>query len=374
MPLNVLYLHHVARIGGAENSLYLLLRALDRARVRPLFAGPVDGPFPAALTGEGIPVFSVPFGPLKNVPQVIRSVMRLRRIIREQKVQLLHSNGPQTNVCAGLAGWLEGIPAVWHVRNLLYGSMRDIDRLCAGLATRIVCNSEAIRERFRGSSAWDKSVTILNAVDLGAFNPQASDESFRRQLGVPSDRVVVGMVGRIGLGKGHVHFIDAAIRLLRGGANVQFVIVGDAQIPEESARLEMLCRRVKDAQAEDRIRFLGFRQDMPQVMRGLDILVLASDAEPCGRVLFEAMASGRAIVATNSGGTPEIVRDGSEGLLVPPRDPDALAAAIRKVIEEPALRQRLGHAGAVRARQEFSVERHVTRILDVYEAAGSRHR
>jgi len=374
MPLNVLYLHHVARIGGAENSLQLLLRTLDRASVRPLFAGPAEGPFPAALAKEGIPVFAVPFGPLKNVPQVIRSVMRLRRIIREQKVELLHSNGPQTNVCAGLAGWLEGIPAVWHVRNLLYGSMYDIDRLCAGLAARIVCNSEAIRERFRGSSAWDKSVTILNAVDLDAFNPQASDESFRRQLGVPPDGVVVGMAGRIGLGKGHVHFIDAAIRLLRDGANAQFVIVGDAQIPEESTRLKLLRRQVNDAQVEDRIRFLGFRQDMPQVMRGLDILVLASDAEPCGRVLFEAMASGRAVVATNSGGTPEIVRDGSEGLLVPPRDPGALASAIRKLAEEPALRQRLGRAGANRARQEFSVARYVARILDVYETAGSGHR
>lgn len=374
MPLNVLYLHHVAWVGGAENSLHLLLHALDRASVRPLFAGPADGPFPAALTREGIPVFPVPFGPLKNVPQVIRSVMRLRRIIREQSIQLLHSNGPQTNVCSGLAGWLEGIPVVWHVRNLLYGSMRDIDRLCAGLATRIVCNSAAIRERFRGSSAWDKSVTILNAVDLEAFNPQVSDESFRRQLGVPPDGVVVGMVGRIGLGKGHVHFIDAAIRLLRGGTKAQFVIVGDAQIPEESARLELLHRQVKEAQVEDRIRFLGFRHDMPQVMRGLDILVLASDAEPCGRVLFEAMASGRAIVATDSGGTPEIVRDGSEGLLVPPRDPDALAAAIRKAVEEPAFRQRLGQAGAHRARQEFSVGRYVTRVMDVYEAARSCQR
>lgn len=374
MPLNVLYLHHVARIGGAENSLQLLLRALDRTRVRPLFAGPVDGPFPAALAKEAVPVFPVPFGPLKNVPRVIRSVLRLRRIIREQKVELLHSNGPQTNVCSGLAGRLEGIPVVWHVRNLLYGSMHDIDRLCAGLATRIVCNSAAIRERFRGSSAWDKSVTILNAVDLDAFASHDSDDSFRRELGVPPDGLVVGMVGRIGLGKGHVHFIDAAIRLLRGGTKALFVIVGDAQIPEEAARLERLRRQVAAAQAGDRIRFLGFRQDMPRVMRGLDMLVLASDAEPCGRVLFEAMASGRAIVATDSGGTPEIVRDGQEGLLVPPRDPGALASSIRKLAEEPALRLRLGEAGAKRARQEFSIGRYVARIMDVYETAGSRDR
>lgn len=374
MPLNVLYLHHVARIGGAENSLHLLLHALDRARVRPLFAGPVEGPFPAALAKEGIPLLSVPFGPLKNVPQVIRSVVRLRRIIREHNIQLLHSNGPQTNVCSGLAGWLEGIPAVWHMRNLLHGSMRDIDRLCAGLAARIVCNSASIRERFRGSSAWDKSVTILNAVDVGVFAPDASDGSFRRQLDVPPDRVVVGIVGRIGLGKGHVHFIDAAIRLLREGANAEFVIVGGAHNAEESARLAQLSRKVSETGTGARIRFLGFRDDIPRVMRGLDVLVLASDAEPCGRVLFEAMASGRAIVATNSGGTPEIVRDESEGLLVPPRDPGALAAAIRRLVEDPALRERFGGAGVVRARQEFSIARYVARIMDVYEAAESRHR
>jgi 2-deoxystreptamine N-acetyl-D-glucosaminyltransferase/2-deoxystreptamine glucosyltransferase len=108
---------------------------------------------------------------------------------------------------------------------------------------------------------------------------------------------------------------------------------------------------------------------MPHVMRGLDVLVLASDAEPCGRVLFEAMASGTAIVATDSGGTPEIVRDGLEGVLVPPRNAEALAAAIRGLAEDPALRGRLGRAGVARAQAEFTVEQHVARTLRVYEDA-----
>lgn len=371
MPIKVLYLHHVVRIGGAENSLRLLLRALNRAQVMPLFAGPSNGPFPEALAKEGVPVFPVPFGPLKNVPRLMECVVRLRRIVHEQKVELLHSNGPQTNVCAGLVGWLGGIPVVWHARNLLYGNMWDIDRICAGLATSIVCNSAAVRQRFRGSSAWDKSGTILNAVDTTEFNPQVPREPFRWELGIPHDVAVIGIVGRIDPGKGHTHFIEASIQLLRSGTTAQFVIVGDAVTPEEVACEERLRRLVKDARMEDRVRFLGFRQDMPRVMRGLDILVLASEVEACGRVLFEAMASGTAVVATNSGGTPEIIRDGREGFLVPLRDPDALAAGIQRLIQDPALRQRLGQAGVSRVQQEFSVERYVARIVDVYEAANS---
>src|SRR5207237_4980758 len=115
----------------------------------------------------------------------------------------------------------------------------------------------------------------------------------------------------------------------------------------------------KDAGRDDRIRFFGYRRDIPRVMRGLDVLVLASDAEPCGRVLFEAMASGTAIVATDSGGTPEIVRDGRECLLVPPRDPGALAHAIGALVADAGLRERLGAAGVARVAAEFTIERYV---------------
>jgi glycosyltransferase involved in cell wall biosynthesis len=107
-------------------------------------------------------------------------------------------------------------------------------------------------------------------------------------------------------------------------------------------------------------------------MRDLDVLVLASDAEPCGRVLFEAMASGTAVAATNTGGTPEIVRDGMEGILIPPRNPEALADAIGVLIDDPRLREELGRNGAARVLQEFAVDRYVARTLEVYEQAVSR--
>lgn len=369
MAIKVLYLHHVEQISGAENSLRLFFRHLDRNRVLPLFAGPAAGPFPDCLNQEGIPVFPVRFGPLRDLPGLARSARRVMKLIREHRIDLLHANGPRTNICAGLAGRLAGIPAVWHMRNLLYGNMWDVDRLFSGLASRIICNSEAIRERFRGSKAWAKCVTILNAVDSQEFSPEIPREPFRREQGIAPGETAVGMVGRIGLGKGHAHFVEAAIQLLHAGAKAQFLIVGDTLFPEDAWRTERLRQRVKEAGVGDRVRFTGFRRDVPLVLRGLDVLVLASDAEPCGRVLFEAMASGTAIVATNSGGTPEIVRNGFDGLLVPPGDPQALGHAIGRLIDDPLLRTTLGRAGLARAREEFSIERHVARTLEVYAEA-----
>jgi glycosyltransferase involved in cell wall biosynthesis len=363
----VLYLHHVAQMSGAEQSLRLLMRSADRARVTPYFAGPVDGPFPRALLEDGVAVSPVPFGALRNVPGVFRSVASLRRVIRDRRIDVLHANGPQTNICAGLAGRLSGVPVVWHERNLLYGSMTDVDRILSGLASAIICNADAIRDRFRGSPAWDRTVTIHNAVDTKQFNPRVPREPFRRDCGARGDEVLVGIVGRIGLGKGHEHFVEAAIRVLQERHPARFVIVGDPLFEEDRWREEQLRRRIKEAGFEDRIGLLGFRSDVPAVMRGLDVMVLASDAEPCGRVLLEAMASGTAVVATNTGGTPELVRDGREGLLVPPRDPEALAGAVRRLVQDRALRESLGRAGVARVEDSFTVAAHVARTLDVYD-------
>lgn len=369
MPANVLYLHHVDQLSGAEQSLKLLVRHLDPGRVRPLFAGPASGALGRELGEAGVPLLPMTFGRLRDVVAVTRATRRILRVVREHRIDLMHANAPQTNVCAAIAGRLAGVPTIWHARNLVYGGMRDVDRMLAALPTRIICNSDAIRQRFAGSAGWAKSVTIINAVDTRDFNPGVPRDPFRREFGIAGDEIAVGIVGRIGLGKGHDDFVEAAIRLLAGGVRAQFLIVGDPLFPEDAWRADTLRRRVKDAGRDDRIRFTGFRRDVPAVMRGLDVLVLASHAEPCGRVLFEAMASGTAVVGTNSGGTPEIVRHDREGLLVPPRDAAALAEAIGCLIRDEGRRAALGRAGIERVRTEFTIERHVERTMSVYDDA-----
>src|SRR5256885_93837 len=218
VPARVLYLHHVGALSGAEGSLRLLLRHLARDRVTPLFAGPARGAFPAALAADGVPTLPLAFAPLRRVDGVLGAVARLVRLVRTHRVDLLHANGPQTNVPAGLTGRLTGVPVIWHARNLVAGDMRDVDRALAPLATRIICNADAIRRRFVGSRGWDRSVTIVNAVDTHEFHPGVPRAPFRQELGVPDVSPLVGLVGRIGLGKGHEHFVEAALRPLRGGA------------------------------------------------------------------------------------------------------------------------------------------------------------
>src|SRR2546422_3438066 len=141
----VLYLHHVGELSGAEGSLRLLLRALDRARVRPLFAGPAQGAFPAALAADGVPTLPLAFAPLRRVDAVLRTVLRLVRIVSAQRVDLLHAHGPQTNVPAGLAGRLTRVPGVWHARNPIHGDMWDGDRALAPPGPRSLCNAARIR-------------------------------------------------------------------------------------------------------------------------------------------------------------------------------------------------------------------------------------
>ena len=374
MAASVLYLHHVGELSGAENSLRLLLRRLDRARVQPLFAGPVAGLFPAVLAEDGVPTLPLTFGRLRQMSVMLRATARLVRLVQTRRIDLLHANGPQTNVPAGLAGRLTGVPVIWHARNMLDPGRWDADRTLAPLATRIVCNSDAIRRRFAGSRGWDRTVTIINAVDTREFHTGVSRSAFRGELGIPDSVPLIGIVGRVGAGKGHAYFIDAALRLLDRGLDAHFVIVGDPLFTEDAWCADAARRQVKDAGRENRIHFVGYRRDVPVVMRGLDLLVLASDAEGCGRVLFEAMATGTAVVATDSGGTPEIVRDGREGLLVPPRDPVALAGAIEALATDAPRRARLGAAGAARVAAEFTIERSVDQMLRVYEAALAERR
>ena len=367
MAARVLYLHHVGELSGAENSLRLLLRHLDRARIEPLFAGPARGPFIAALTADGVMTLPLDFARLRHLGAVLRAIARLVRLVRVHRIDVLHANAPQTNVPAAIAGLLTGVPVIWHARNLITGDFWDVDRALAPLATRIVCNADAIRRRFAGSRGWERSLTIVNAVDTREFHPGVPRAPFRRELGVPDTSPLIGIVGRVGEGKGHEHFVEAALRLLEDGLDAHFAVVGDPLFSDDAWRPDALRRVVKNAGRDDRIRFIGYRRDIPRVMRGLDVLVLASDAEGCGRVLFEAMAVGTPVVATNTGGTPEIVRDGLEGLLVPPRDPVALARAIGALARDAALRARLGTAGAARVAAKFTIERYVTEMLAVYD-------
>lgn len=363
----ILYCHHYTKISGGETSLLELWRNLDRSRFRPVLAGPENGDFAAAAREAGVEVRPMDYRRLRRLGALAGNVLRLRRIAREEGAALLHANGPVTNIPAALAARLSGLPAVWHARNLIVPGEWDLDRILSPLASLIIANSGAIRERFRfRGRLTDKSMTIINGVDTARFRPDVSGEAIRKNLGMDSANVLAGVVGRISPIKGQRTFIEAAASLAPRFPKFHFLIVGAGLFGEEKAHENELRRLVSEKNLTDRVHFTGYLSDVVPHTAALDICAIPSDAEPCGRVIFEAMAMGKPVVGTNTGGTPEIAVDGETGILIPPRDEAALAGALERLAGDAALRRRMGEAGRRRVEENFTIQAHAKKTEEAY--------
>jgi glycosyltransferase involved in cell wall biosynthesis len=192
--------------------------------------------------------------------------------------------------------------------------------------------------------------------------------------------VLLGVVAQLSPWKGQDTAIDALALLRAEGLDAHLLLIGSAKFVARATRFDnegyvaRLRALVADAGLQERVSWLGEREDVPELVRALDVLLLPSWEEPFGRALIEAMALGVPVIATNVGGPPEIVEEGREGYLLPPREPRAWAQAIGRLAESPECRVEMGRAGRRRVEREFTVERHVTAIGAVYERAVARTR
>ncbi len=364
-PVDIVYFHDSPVLGGAENSLLNLTTHLDREKFRPHFIIHGEGGFAERIRAAGMDVEFCDFPPIKrpNPFRMVRAVRCMARAARRYQARIVHGNTPRSNFYAACVGKLIGARVVWHARNLLKPGMRDLDNWLAFLPDRILCNSDAIRERFRGKP---KAITIINGVDFSKFDRSISGEPARRELGIPLDAIVVGVTSRLEREKGHDCFLKAAGIVAKQEPRAWFLIVGKAFVDAERREAE-LRQLAQDEGVAERTVFAGFRTDMPQMLAAMDIFVLAAEAEPCGRVLFEAEAMALPIIGTNTGGTPEIVDDGRTGILFDPGDHETLARHILELCRDPDRRAALGQAGFERAKSLFSIEAHVRKTERVYE-------
>ena len=246
--------------------------------------------------------------------------------------------------------------------------MLDIERIFSFVPDRIICNSEAIRNRFRGVNGFEKKVvTIYSGVDLSEFRPDLDGRPFRLEFHL-NETPVVALVARLGVGKGHETFLRAAQKVAHEMPNVHFVIVGQAEDEEDRRRELFLKRLVTELHLDSQVTFTGYRKDMPSVMAAIDLLVVATEAEPFGRVILEAMAAGKPVVGTGTGGTPELIEAGRTGLLVPPDHPSAMADAILHLLKNPEVSHHMGQSGTRRVQTEFSSEAHVQKVEALYHS------
>jgi L-malate glycosyltransferase len=288
---------------------------------------------------------------------VARSVKALARLARAADAALIHGNGSRAMAYAGVAGRLTARPVLWHVR--VADSDGLVDWTLGALASLIVATSRAVARRF--ARAQGKVRLVPNGVDLKRFAPRPPSPSLRAALAVPPSAPVAVSVGRHVPEKGYRHLVDAAALVERTKPGVHWSLVGDGEL---RSGLEAQARRLGLASG---VHFPGSRDDVADVLALADVFVLPSESEGFGRVLVEAMAMGRPVVATTVGGIPDVVVDGATGLLVAPADPAALADAVRALLDDPARATALGAAGRARAESTFSLGAHVDAVERVYD-------
>ena len=355
----ILLLHHASHFSGAENSLLHLAARLDRQKFRPIFMSPGNGEFEKKLKENKIQHFSHQFGRNREILNAIKSIQKICQLARYFKIDLIHSNGPQTNIPAALAGRWLGIPVIWHARNLITKGKLDVDKMAGFLPQKILCNSEAIKSRFKGMKAEKIAKTVINGVDLQDYDPTILSSEIRETFGIPLTAIVLGMTSRLSKEKGHITLFKAMARLRNRYPNLWAFIVGGNVFERDAYFPDFLKKKAFEFGIADRTVFTGFRDDVARLYAGMDIFILATNAEPCGRVIFEAMAMKKPVIGTSNGGTPEIVINEQTGLLYNYGNAEELETKVDYLLQNPDAREKMGSAGRKRIENYFTIEKNV---------------
>ena len=386
-PIRVLFFDHTAELGGGEIALADLIRQLDRARVEPIVVlgskGPLEERIRDFATVHVMPIDSAVVGARKDAlglatifqlaaaRAAIRYVFRLRLLLKEQDTEVLHTNSLKAFVLGAIAGRLQGVKVIWHVRDRIADDylphrvvwmMRHLAKI---LPHFVIANSRATLETVQ---LKDKppAMVIGSGVDLSKFLPSGAAATSPDEPNTARSKIV-GLVGRICPWKGQHIFIEAAALVHARYPNVRFQIIGAALFREHDYDLE-LRRTVEEQRLERVVEFMGFQSDVARAISGLDILVHASTVgEPFGQVIVQGMACELPVIATNGGGVPEIVQDGVTGLLVPMGDAPAMADAICRLLEDGSSARNMGVLGRKRAVEHFTFERSTQKLMDVCE-------
>lgn len=385
-PPTVLFLNPAGYIGGAEKSLLDLAAGLAASGYRPLIVSLGPGPLEAEARRRGVEALSLHLPPLLLSASrksslasllallaapagIVPYLFRLRAIIRARRARIVHTNGLKAHLIGCALRTAGGIALVWHFRDLPSGASGRLFRLLARVfPDRIVANSRAVRSALGNLG---RISVVYNGLSASAFAPSAGREELRRELGAGPDEVLVGTAGHFAPLKGQEDLVRAAARVLAGAPSARFALAGGAIYPAWRDYRENVLALIRALGLEGRIVCPGNREDLSSFLAALDVFVLPSWSEGFGRSALEAMAAGLPVVATAVGGVPEVVAEGETGILVSPRDPGALSAAVLRLVRDGNLRAKLGAAGRERAKL-FTAEKTVSGVVEVYRSLGER--
>jgi glycosyltransferase involved in cell wall biosynthesis len=363
--IRVLQLIDGLNIGGAEMILLDLSKGLRERGVHVSIGYSTPGRLADTLTSDGFDLTRLPR--LMRIDPLL--FINIYRLIKRVRPHIVHTHLFKSDFHGRLAARLAGVPVVistlhstdrWAQKfplGLLYG-------WTARFADRIIAVSDDLRVFHMEHThvSEEKFVTIENGVDLTRHTySDVARRKLRKEFRVEETDILFGIIGRLTPPKDHKTFLQAASKVKKKIKEARFLIVGDGPLRQN------LESRSLDLGLQGALEFTGFRDDIPEIMSALDILVFSSEWEGLPVTLLEGMATSRAIVATAVGGIPAVVRDGKEAILVPPKEPNALARACIQLASDPELCVSLGHAALTRATSAYSISSMVDRTMSLYK-------
>ena len=403
MKTTVLYLDHTGKLGGAEFALARLLRSIDRTIIEPVVLFAEEGDALQLLRDTAVESHLLLLGGkvLKARKDSLKALAilhpgrlvglltysyKVAQFAKKRGVQIIHTNSLKAHIYGGLAGWIAGVPVVWHIRDFIdrsylpQAAVLSIRLLARLIPSYVIAVSHSVMNKLHlggsgkvssvapneaGASASTGNMTSLvvhDGLSDGEFLDYEGDNLSRSW----PETVRIGIVGRLASWKGQHVFLHAAERLLRAGYKVKFQIVGAPLFGEDEYEKE-LHEIVNTLGITDKVEFLGFQSNIPAILRNLEVLVHAStSADPCPNTILEGMAAGLPVVGSNGGGVPELIANNETGLLVPMGDPKGLASALEILLNDPVRARAMGRAGYLLVRRDFTAARVARQIEGIY--------
>lgn len=389
MPRRILFVAFSSQTGGAEIYLVSLVQRLP-AHIEPLVAVAQDGPLADRLRERGIGVRLIgamrylargarrPQRAIGNALAYARALRVLVRLVRDEQIDLVHTwVEPAVKYGPPLRA-LTGVPLVCTFHDPLLPPFGRLHRAALAGALRrhqfVVVPSRANGDLLvRAKVPPSQVITIPNAVAAEALDSTAARARVRRELAIDLRQPVIAMVGRFDRVKGHDVMFRAMATIAASRPDVCCLVVGDARFEGEQAWRDHLLALARRLEIVRFIRFAGWRDDVAPLFAAMDVLAHPSVShDSCPGAVLEAMAAGRAVVASAVGGIPELIVDGTTGRLVPPADPEALAAALLALVDAPEQLAAMGAAGRARALARFGWSDYVSALSALYDRVSPR--
>jgi len=363
--INVVHLVEELTIGGLEKTLTAVVLNLNKKKYNvSVWCLREGGFFADKLVKEGIDVNILHISTSRNP----LSIYKLYRLLKSHKFDIIHTHAYSAGTIGRISAFLAGIPVIISHNHSIYDYYNKyyhfVEWLLSLITDRVICISEVVN-RFANETQRinaKKLITIHNGIDDVCPVTEKRSSDLKKELGLPINHSVICTIAHLEEHKGLKYLLESASLLLASRRDISFLFVGVGALER---KLKKLC---VDLKIEKNVIFSGERSDIPEILFSIDIFVLPSLREGLPLTILEAMACGKPVIATNVGGIPEIVVDGVSGILVSPKDPEALFRAMDELLNDRAKLTKMGHHGERVCEESFSSNAMIEKIENLYDS------